>query len=336
MPAPNVHTGDPFSLESLTAAVNKKPYRPGQVTATGIFDEDGVTTTMISVEMKDGQLGLVDPSARGGPGETADDETRKKIPVAIPHYQRDDSIIADEVQNVRAFGTEDAAEMLDDRVNGKAQRHGADLTMTLEHQRVGAIKGIVVSKSGGTLINLYTAFDIAVPSAVSLELDVDTTDVAKLFQDVTYSIEDAIDGPYGGIHVFTGREFHQALWRHKSVKDTFLYHSGASELRLAVPDTFEFAGATWERYRTGAKATTDLGSPYIADNDARVIVKGVDDLFMTRFAPADYNETVNTKGLPFYARATEKRNGKGYDLEVQMNAISICTRPETLRRLTLT
>lgn len=336
MPAPNVHTGDPFSLESLTAAVNKKPYRPGQVSASGIFSEDGVTTTMISVEMKDGKLGLVEPSLRGGDGETTDDEKRKKVPVEIPHYQRNDSIIADEVQGVRAFGTEDTAESLADRVNGKATRHGADLTMTLEHQRVGAIKGIVTSKSGGTLINLYSAFGISVPAAVSLELDVDTTKVAAVFQDVIYSIEDSLDEPYDGIHVWTGRDFHKALWTHKSVQDTFLYHQGAAQLRLDVPDVFQFAGATWERYRTGAKATADLGAPYIAATDARVTVKGVEDLFITRFAPADYNETVNTKGLPLYARAIEKRNGKGYDLEVQSNPISLCTRPETLRRLTLT
>jgi hypothetical protein len=336
MTSQNVHTGDPFSLESLTAAVNKKPYRPGQVSASGIFSEDGVTTTMISIEQKDGKLGLVEPTARGAAGETTDDETRKKIPVIVPHYQRDDSILADEVQNVRAFGTENSAEMLEDRVNSKAQRHGADLTMTLEHQRVGAIKGIVTSKSGGVLIDLYDAFGISVPSAVSLELDQTGTDVAALFQDVIYAIEDAIDGPYGGIHVFTGRDFHKSLWRHGSVKETFLYNNGAAELRRDTPDMFEFAGATWERYRTGAKATTDLGAPYIAAADARVVVKGVEDLFITRFAPADYNETVNTKGIPFYSRAIEKRNGKGYDLEVQMNAISICTRPETLRRLTLT
>ena len=59
MSAPNVHTGDPFSLESLTAAVNSEPYRPGQVSASGVFDEDGVTTTMISVEKRDGKLALV-------------------------------------------------------------------------------------------------------------------------------------------------------------------------------------------------------------------------------------------------------------------------------------
>ncbi|MBD8556901.1 major capsid protein [Rhizobium sp. CFBP 8762] len=335
MTVPNIHGGDPFSLESLTAAVNVGTYRPGQISASGLFDEDGVSTTTISVEMRDGKLALVEPSARGGAGETTDDEKRKKVPVNIEHYQRDDSILADEVQGVRAFGSESAAETVENRVNGKTQRHAADLTMTLEHQRVGAIKGIVTSKSGGVLVDLYKTFEIAVPAPISLGLNDPNTLVTKLWQEALYGLEDTLDEPYDGIHVFAGRTLHQAMWQHKSVRETFLYGGGAAVLRQDVPDVYEFGGATWERYKTGAKATKDLGSPYIAHDRARVVPKGVADLFITRFAPGDYNETVNTKGLPFYARAIEKRNGKGYDLEVQMNAISICTRPQVLRELTL-
>ncbi len=336
MPAPNVHDADPFSLESLTAAVNAVPYRPGQVSASGIFQEDSVSTTLISIEQRDGKLGLVEPSQRGGPGETVDDENRKKYPIAVPHYQRNDAVLADEVQNVREFGTEASLETVVGRVNRKAQRHAQDLTMTLEHQRVGALKGIVLSKSGATQLNLYNTFGVAVPADVSLELDNDATVVTSLWQDVVYSIEDSLDETYSGIHVFTGRDFHKSLWQHKSVRDTFVYNAGAAVLRQDVPDVFEWGGATWERYRTGAKATTDLGAPYIASTEARVAIKGVEDLFITRFAPADYNDTVNTPGLPFYAQMIEKQNRKGYDMEVQMNAISICTRPQVLRKLTLT
>lgn len=332
----DIWDGEGFTIESLTAAINNEPYRPGQISALGIFEEDGVSTTRISIEMRDGKLSLVEPSARGGPGETTGDDDRSRIPFDIDHYQRDDSVLADEVQNVRAFGTTDTLETIQDRVERKGKRHAQDLTMTLEYQRIGAIKGNVTSKSGKVLHNLYNRFGIAVPAAVSLELDVDTTNVGSLFQDVIYSIEDDLDEPYTGIHVFTGRDLHKALWTHKSVRETFLYHSGASVLRQDVPDVFEFGGATWERYKTGAKATADLGAPYIAANEARVVVKGVPELFITRFAPADYEETVNTIGLPFYMRQYAKPNGKGREIEVQMNAISLCTKPKVLRRLTLT
>jgi len=332
----DIWDGDGFTIDSLTAAINNEPYRPGQVSALGIFEEDGVTTTRISIEERNGKLSLVEPSQRGGPGETTGDDNRRLVPFDIEHYQRDDSVLADEVQNVRSFGSGDQLETIQERVERKGMRHARDLTMTLEHQRVGAIKGVVASKSGAVLHDLYNQFGIAAPSPVSLELDVDTTIVSNLFQDVIYAIEDALDAPYSGIHVFTGRDFHKALWTHKSVRETFLYNGGASVLRQDVPDTFQFAGATWERYKTGAKATADLGSPYIADAEARVIVKGVPDLFITRFAPADYEETVNSLGLPFYMRQYPKLNGKGRNIEVQMNAISLCTKPATLRRLTLT
>lgn len=332
----DIWDGEGFTIESLTAAINNEPYRPGQVSASGIFAEEGVPTTRVSIEERNGKLGLVEPSKRGGPGETTGDDDRNIIPFDIDHFQRDDSVLADEVQNVRAFGTTDTLETIEARVNRKAARHAQDLTMTLEHLRVGAIKGIVTSKGGKTLIDLYNRFGISVPSAVSLELDVDATKVGSVWQDVIYSIEDALDEPYDGIHVFTGRDFHKALWTHKSVTDTFLYNNGAAVLRQDVPDVFKFGGATWERYKTGAKATTDLGAPYIAATEARVVVKGVPDLFITRFGPADYEETVNTDGLPFYAKQYAKPNGKGRELEVQMNVINLCTKPQTLRKLTLT
>ena len=328
--------GEGFTVESLTAAINNEPYRPGQVSASGIFEEDGVTTTRISIEQRDGKLSLVEPTKRGSSGETVGDDDRSLVPFDIDHFQRDDSVLADEVQNVREFGTTDQLETIERRVVRKGARHGQDLTMTLEHLRVGALKGIVTSKSGKTLIDLYNRFGIAVPAPVSLELDVDTTKVGSLWQDVVYSIEDDLDEPYSGIHVFTGRDFHKALWTHKSVTETFLYHSGAAVLRQDVPDVFPFGGATWERYRTGAKATADLGTPYIAANEARVVVKGVPELFITRFAPADYEETVNTIGLPLYMKQEPKRFGKGRDIQVQMNPINLCTKPKVLRKLTLT
>ncbi len=62
---------------------------------------------------------------------------------------------------------------------------------------------------------------------------------------------------------------------------------------------------------------------------------GVSGLFISRFAPADYIETVNTPGLPRYAKVWVPQNGKKAEIEVQTNVISLCTRPGALRRLTV-
>lgn len=335
MPGNNIWDGEGFSLESLTAAVNKEPYRPGQISATKLFEEDSVSTTSVTVESQDGKLGLVEPTARGGPGETTGDDDRDKRIFVVDHYQRDDFIMADEVQNVRAFGTEDELETIEGRVEKKAQKHAKDLTMTLEHQRRGAIMGNVTSKSGKVLHNLYSVFGIAAPLPVSLDLANDAAIVTKILDDLKHSIEDDLDAMYDGLHVFNGSVLHSEIWHHKSVRETFIYHHGAEMLRGAVPDVYQLGAITFERYRTGKKATADAGADYIAEGEGRVVAKGVPDLFITRFAPADYEETVNTEGLPFYAKQYASPNGKGRNLEVQMNAISLCTQPATLRKITL-
>jgi hypothetical protein len=53
-------------------------------------------------------------------------------------------------------------------------------------------------------------------------------------------------------------------------------------------------------------------------------------LFRTVYAPADYIETVNTIGLPRYAKQYPMPNDKGISLEMQMNALNYCTRPRVL------
>ncbi len=57
---------------------------------------------------------------------------------------------------------------------------------------------------------------------------------------------------------------------------------------------------------------------------------GVPGLFRTVYAPADYIETVNTQGQRLYGKQWEMQNGKGVNLEFQMNALQYCTRPRVL------
>jgi hypothetical protein len=74
------------------------------------------------------------------------------------------------------------------------------------------------------------------------------------------------------------------------------------------------------------------GVKYIADDKAIAFPMGVTDLFITRFGPADYWDTVNTPGLPRYMRqwGDEQQANRYRVVEVQTNPIHICTRPRVL------
>ncbi len=346
----DIFASDPaFSVVGMTALVNRQPFVPGQIGDLGIFEEDGVTTLTVAIEERHGDLALVEPSPRGGPGETTDNEKRNIKAFSIPHYQRDDSVNADEVQGVRAFGKEgtvdesgrsDQVVTLEDVMATKMRKHTMALDATLEHQRCGALKGLVVDKNGNTLANLYQAYDIPVPAPIEFQLSSATFPVRKTCAAVQQQIEDALDEAFGisGLHALCGPTFWNALIENAEVRSTYLNQVEAAKLRGNAwgNDLFDYGGITFERYRVGRRATASAApqvgnSPvgFIAPDEVRFIPR-LPGLYLTRFAPADYMETVNTKGLPRYAKQWMKLNGKGIDMEVQMNAMSWCTRPEAL------
>lgn len=326
-----------FSVLALTAAINNQPFVPGQLGATGIFEEDGVAVTTIKIEENNGTLALIEPTPRGGPGQTIGDDDRRVIPFEIDHYEINDAVLADETQGVRMFGSDDQLETVQNRVDSKLSTHARAHDATLEHQRVGAIKGVILSGKGKVLHNLYDRFGLAVPAPIALGINAQVEGIAtKIKGDVVYSIEDELDAPYDHIHAMCGRDFHDALWDQKEVRETFLADNMGYQLRDGAPDVFTVGKVTFERYRTGKKATAaNGGAAFIAADEARVFPVGVADLFITRFAPADLEETVNTIGLPRYAHQYAMPNGKGRHLDSQMNAISLCTRPGVLKKLTI-
>jgi len=67
-----------------------------------------------------------------------------------------------------------------------------------------------------------------------------------------------------------------------------------------------------------------------------MVPEGKPGLFLTRFAPANYNETVNTKGLPYYVKSKAKDFDKGVDMEGQSNPMNLCTSPLAVRRIKFT
>ena len=75
------------------------------------------------------------------------------------------------------------------------------------------------------------------------------------------------------------------------------------------------------------------GRQLVAPNKAHFYPVGV-DIFIQYNAPANWIETVNTMGNEFYARMDAKKQGRGYDLEVQCNPLTVCTYPEALVELT--
>jgi Phage major capsid protein E len=58
MPALDIFSSSAFTMVALTDAINKMPYVPGRIGQLGLFREQGVSTTSVMIEEREGSLNL--------------------------------------------------------------------------------------------------------------------------------------------------------------------------------------------------------------------------------------------------------------------------------------
>ncbi|EYR81850.1 major capsid protein [Shinella sp. DD12] len=132
----NIFKDDAFSLTSLTDSINEIEYRSSRIQELGLFEEKAVATTTIAIERIGDKIQLVPPAPRGGKGDVKEKQKATAKPFAIPHFPREWSVLADEVQNVRAFGSESEVETVMSVVLDKIMDNMADIDVTHEYSGV--------------------------------------------------------------------------------------------------------------------------------------------------------------------------------------------------------
>lgn len=326
---------DAFTSAELTAAVNKIPAMPGLLGQ--FFEEKGISTTHAAIDVKKGQLQLVPDTPRNvDDGLVPAQDARQAIFLPASHLVEHAGVTPDDLQDRRAFGS-DQLETAADHILDKQVVMRRNIEVTKEYHRVGAVKGKVLDADGTTVLyDIYKTFGLSAGIDEDITWPLDSTGalntVLTVFQDVCGAIDDAMGGfSYNGIAAVCGKAFWDHLISNPFVRDAYnlwaanLSRFGDNDFRDRA---FTYGGITWYRY--GKKVG---GKLLVEDAKAHVFPYGP-GIFQTFNAPADYNEAVNTIGLPFYSKIEERRFNKGYDLEVQANPLTLCMFPEALVTLT--
>ncbi|RZI33126.1 major capsid protein [Pseudomonas orientalis] len=314
---------DAFSVSSLTAAINDQEYLPGRISSLGLFREEGISTLTVQIEKDGDTLALVPAGERGTSGLVVGGTKRQLIPFNTVHLPERFTIKADEIQGIRAFGTRSELQAVQDVVNKRLAKARRQLDATHEFQRMGALNGIVLDADGKTvLLDIYDRFGVQ-RQKMSMGLNNADTELRVKCGEALDMQESALGSITStGSRALCGKNFWNKLLVHKSVKETYLNTMQAASLRGDARESFEFCGIVWERYR-GKVA----GVSFIHDDKALLIPEGVPDLYISSFAPADYMETVNTQGIPYYSKIEPLPFNKGVAGEAQSNPLHLCTRP---------
>lgn len=320
-----------LSVESLTADINNLPFTPTRIRDMNLFQARPINSTVAMIGISDTKLTLVPAVPRGAPSQPKDIPAQKVQPFVVPHLPQRSTVMADQLIGARTFGANGTSELESaaTRITALNEVHRRDLDYTIEYHRLGAIKGLVLDATGSTLYDLPAIFGVEQPTQ-AMALATDATKVLANVIKAKRAIEAALGGIRpSGYHAFVGSDFMDKLVDHPNVRAAYERWQEGAKLRSDNRSGFEFGGVVFEEY-----VGSNGGSPLVAVNEGYMFPLGVPGMFITRYAPADYVETVNTDGLPYYSKTMAMEFNKGVLMESQSNPLNINTRPGAVVKLT--
>lgn len=321
----DIFNNDAFQLASLSQVIVDIPRVPTQIGDEGLFQEYGINSLTMMIERQGSALKLVPTAPRGGIPEPVSLTGRKLIPVAAVHLPQSGSIMADEVQGVRAFGTESEVDSVMNLVTRKTTVMKNNLDLTLEYQRMGALKGQVLDADGSTVLwDMYSIFGFT-QETVFFDLGNAATDVKQKCIELKRKIQVKLGGrSVSGVKVKVSEAFFDALVAHAKVLKAYdLWNNGQFLRESQVDGEFSFCGITFQPYVGGTSA-----GDFIASGLGYAYPVGVPGMFQTAYAPANFMETVNTQGLPYYLKQQVMPFDVGVQLYSQSNPLHLNTLPE--------
>jgi hypothetical protein len=334
----DIFNQDPFSTITLTAAVDKYPYQPLALGELGIFDDDPIRTTAMVVEQRQGKLVLVPLSERGEEGLQRTTEKRQARYFEVPRLRHADTIYANELQNIRAFGTESELMQVQDEVARRlAGPTGLlkNIEYTWEFQRLAAVQGLFTDFDGTIKYNWFQEFGITQATEVGFNLAAGTANSLRpICNGIIRTMARAAQGsftPSTQVWALCGDTFYDAFVNHPDVIRTFVNWSDAKEIRGGNAGgaftAFEFGGIRWLNYR----GSDDNSTIKIPNDKVKFFPVGAPGIFRRALAPGESFQWVNTPGRPVYVVPIMDRDrNEWWKMEVSSYPLHICVRPEVL------
>lgn len=342
----NVFTGDAFSAISMLQGIEKIPYKPGFVTGLGIFADNPVTTKGVWIEERDGSLSIIKSTPRGAPLPQRTTEKRAARNFVTPRIAKGDRLNADEIANIRAFGSNTELVMAQNEVARRLSGPTgliSEIEYTWENMALGAVQGIVLDADSSVIYNFFNEFGISQPTEIAFDLagaqaapeQPNAPGVLRPFiqQQVVRTMIRAAKGaflPSTQIMALCGDAFYDQLSNHGEVRATYLNWLQAQELRGGNAfEAFPFGGVNWVNYRGSDDASTIA----IATDDAKFFPVGAPGVFRRALSPGESFDFVNTPGAPVYPMVIPDLQRNSYvDIEAYSYPLYMCTRPEVLLR----
>lgn len=341
----------PFTAIDLTSAVDVMPNQWGLLGDMGMFAEEGVDTTIVEIDYRDGYVSVMAPAERGTIPQADSGDQEAGLFFKVPHFPGIDMITPKDLENRWAFQRGDSVprrrRTLEDEVARRLQKIKARHDVTKEYLRVGAIGGNILDRNGNTIFNLFTDFGIT-QQVFEFVFSNSAFAVREFTYEVARYIELNLHGDVSdGVTALVSPEFFEALTQHPNVKGFFLQNPTAPGFQGDLRKGFMFGAIKFIEYNAQFP-TQPLGgilqqqtqgmsgvTRMIPANTGFAFPSGTRESFRAYNAPPFVVSEIYKEGIGLFVSPEIMKHGKGVELFHESNPLPICRRPNVLCQLTM-
>ena len=333
---------DPFKQISMTEAVNKIEFVPNQLGALGIFTLAPIRSAMIALDVRSGKIRLVAITQRGEPVESRDKRRKAQFKYfATNRLALKDRINASDLAFLREFNTADQPKQLSTEIalrqNGGGNGLMADIDLTKEFQRLGAIRGKLYDTDGTLLQDYFVEMGVVEPSVLSINFTtlVDGQLRTYIINNVKRYMERNTKGAkFSKIIGLCGSDAYDKLHENAEFRVAHLAQIAAQELlNDHTEKPTKFAGVEWTEY----KGTDDNTTLALGDDDIIFIPAGMNNtVYKEVVSPGEKFSHIGQLGKAFYAwmKWDQDDDPEWVDIYVACYPLMLNTRPEMTRLAT--
>lgn len=327
---PNIANGLQ-GIQDFSALSDLVAPQPNLLEALNIFDVEYVDVDTVTMERIEDGVDNIVAKQRGGERNYAERENAIREVLEIPFFPLDVTIKAAEVLDFRKFLEGDTSESLLNRVTRAVKRIRKSHDKLKRAAMYACLNGTSYTGETNSKFNKDYATLWGVTGSV-VTADVDFTDLgtnpATKMEAARKHVQDQAKDEAAGYEIVAlcGSTWFNAYYDHPLVNDD-LYADEKEVERLGgnlVQRAFHHKGVTFYLDTSGL----------IADDEARIIPLGIDDMFKTTYGPSDTLKGSEEEIKDMYTFAIETPRKMVIESETAM--ICTNTRPELVISSTAT
>lgn len=330
-----------YTVLELSSAITERQNEYGLLNSMGLFDEKGITDRHVKIEKRNQTLQIIPTSPVGTPAPADDDPDTGDIRI-LPTFRhaKKHTLLAEEVQGVRRFGSDDELEMFDVKMMEKLDKIQREHRQTKEFLRWGALKGIVYDADGSKI--LYNVYNEMGETQKVIEWDLDDDAEVDPIHDgnnelLDYLEDEALGETITGTVMFCSPGYHDSLMKNKAFREAYKYFEGQpNPHRETLRRPFEFKDVIYLRHRgkcSFKKADgTTVTHTFIPDGEGIAVPLGTTETFETYFSPGEFMEAVNTVGQEIYVKPKIMDLDMGVELHSFSYPLNLVKKPRLVVR----